>query len=90
MNQAKWQAFASWVANFIKHSQLKSAGAAPVDVFEAIQESYKAFEKLCGHDFMDNKMIGIVFDHVTEVLIACAEDADNDPNNQRLAGQQGP
>ena len=39
-------------------------------------ESFKAFEKLCAFEIMDGKWIVPIVDHMTELLISYAEEAD--------------
>ena len=77
---AQWQAFAYWATYFLKHSHCldPASGSSTIEVFQAFSESYKAFERVCGLNFMDGKWVAIIVDHMTDLLVAYAEEADLD------------
>ena len=47
-------------------------------MFQAFTDCFKAFEKVCGLEHFDGKWISPVVDHMTELLVAYAEDADEE------------
>ena len=71
-----------WATNFIKHSRhLDQQGSWDStcnanEVFSAFLDSYKGFERVCSFEVMDGKWISIIVDHMTELLITYAEEAD--------------
>ena len=77
-----WEAFVQWSISFLKHSRhLDQQGSWEStcnanEVFQAFQESYKHFERVCGFDCMDGKWISMIVDHMTELLVSYAEEAD--------------
>ena len=79
---AEWEAFVNWASGFIKHSRFldQQGGWDPNnnanEVFGAFQESYKGFERVCGFEVMDGKWISMIVDHMTELLVSYAEEAD--------------
>ena len=82
LEQAEWEAFLHWGINFLKHSRfLDQQGSWEStcnanEVFQAFQESYRGFEKVCGFEVMDGKWISMIVDHMTEMLVGYAEEAD--------------
>ena len=79
---ADWEAFVQWSVNFLKHSRyLDQQGSWEStcnanEVFQAFQESYRHFERVCGFEVMDGKWISMIVDHMTELLVGYAEEAD--------------
>jgi len=71
---AQKPAFAHWAIYFVKHSHYDNA----VEVFNAYLESYKAFERYCGYNFVEGKWVATIVDHMTDLLVSYAEEADLD------------
>ena len=74
-----------WCILFLNHSKLldqqgswSNNNGSANEVFQAFIECFKGFEKVCGLEYFDGKWISPVVDHMTELLVAYAEDADEE------------
>ena len=84
-----------WATAFLKHSRfLDQQGSwdstSNADqVFLAFQDSFRGFEKVCGFEVMDGKWISMIVDHMTELLVQYAEEADYEAHQNLLNPANG-
>lgn len=77
--------FMQWCLLFLNHSKMLDqqgswtvGNGSQTDLFNAFIDCFKAFEKVCGMDFFDGKWISPIVEHMTELLVTYAEDADEE------------
>ena len=74
-----------WCILFLHHSKVidqqgswsANSGSA-TEIFNAYIDCFKAFEKVCAIDYFDSKWISPIVEHMTELLVQYAENADEE------------
>ena len=75
-----------WAVHFLNHSKLfdqqgswsNSNGMSAVEVYQAFIDCFNKFERACELDHFDGAWISPVVDHMLEMLVCYAEDADEE------------
>ena len=75
----------SWAVHFLNHSKLldqqgswSNSNGSAVEVYLAFIDCFTKFERVCELDHFDGRWISPIVDHMLDMLVCYAEDADEE------------
>ena len=86
-----------WAVHFLNHSKLldqqgswANSNGSAVEVFQAFLDCFGKFERICELDHFDGRWISPVVDHMLELLVCYAEDADEEtlPQSHKIGDSE--